>query len=108
MLVIRLSRTGRRNQPKYRIVVAEKDAPIKGKFIEVVGHYIPISSPKVFEAKKERIEYWISVGAKPSDTVAVLLKNHMQYPGIEAYIQPRSKQRKSKKAQAAEAKAQAA
>ena len=72
MLVIRLQRAGRRKSPFYRIVVAEKSAPVKGKFIERVGHYNPLSTPKTVVLKSERIEHWISVGATPSDTVARL------------------------------------
>ncbi len=74
MLVIRLQRTGRENMPTYRIVVAEKARPVKGKFLEIVGHYLPAQKPKVFEHKAERIEHWVGKGAIPSNTVARLLK----------------------------------
>ncbi len=73
MLRIRLTRTGKKHQPNYRIVVAEHSRPVKGKFIEIVGHYIPTQKPKVLEIKQERIQYWISKGAVPSDTVQNLL-----------------------------------
>jgi small subunit ribosomal protein S16 len=74
MLVIRLQRTGRENLPTYRLVVAEKARPVKGKFLEILGHYLPARENPVFEHKDERIEYWISKGAIPSDTVARLLR----------------------------------
>ncbi len=96
LLKIRLSRTGRKNYPSYRIVVAEHSAPIKGKFIEVLGHYIPNRDPKVFEYNEEKIREWISKGAKPTDTVASLLKN-AGVTGMESYIDPRNKNRKKKK-----------
>jgi len=73
MLRIRLTRTGKKHQPTYRIVVAEHSAPIQGKFIEIVGYYIPTTKPKTLEVKKERVEYWISNGAVPTDTIHNLL-----------------------------------
>ncbi|MBA4336502.1 30S ribosomal protein S16 [bacterium] len=97
MLKIRLSRTGRKNYPSYRIVVAEHSAPIKGKFLEVLGHYIPNREPKVFEYDEKKIREWISKGAKPTDTVASLLKRH-GVSGMEGFIEARNKKRKSKKA----------
>lgn len=60
--------------PTYRIVVAEKARPVKGKFLEIVGHYLPAQKPKVFEHNAERIEEWVKKGAIPSNTVARLLK----------------------------------
>ncbi len=95
MLRIRLTRTGKKNRPSYRIVVAEHTAPIQGKFIEVVGFYNPIENPKQLEFKEDRIKYWISVGAKPTDTVASLLKSKGM-EGMDEYIAPRDKQRKKK------------
>lgn len=97
MLKIRLSRTGRKNYPSYRIVVAEHSAPIKGKFLEIVGHYIPNREPKVFEYDEKKIREWISKGAKPTDTVAALLKRN-GVSGMEGFMEPRNKKRKSKKA----------
>lgn len=96
MLRIRLSRTGRKNFPSYRIVIAEHSAPIKGKFIEIVGHYIPSRDPKVFEYDADKINAWIAKGAKPTDTVASLLKN-AGMSGMEPYIEPKNKQKKKKK-----------
>lgn len=72
MLKIRLQRTGKRNAPTYRLVVAEHSAPIQGKFVEIVGNYIPTKHNRTLEIKKERIAYWISVGAQPSQTIARL------------------------------------
>lgn len=85
MLRIRLARTGRRNQPKFRIVVAEKARPVKGKFIEVLGYYIP-TGDKSFSVNKEAVQAWINKGAHPSDRVASLLKLKAEMPGMEKFI----------------------
>lgn len=74
MLVIRLQRTGRENLPTYRLVVAEKTRPVKGKFLEILGHYLPARDPSVFEVDTAKVSTWIGKGAMPSDTVARLLK----------------------------------
>ena len=74
MLVIRLQRTGRENLPTYRLVVAEKARPVKGKFLEIVGHYLPAQKDPVFNVETGKIEEWVKKGAIPSDTVARLLK----------------------------------
>jgi small subunit ribosomal protein S16 len=71
MLVIRLQRVGKRNQPSYRIVLAEKGAPIKGRFLEILGNYNPRLKTKNF--KNDRILYWLSKGAKASPTIHNLL-----------------------------------
>ena len=97
-----MSRTGKTNQPYYRIVVAEHSAAVKGKYNEILGHYVPLQKPKKLEFNEERIRYWISKGAKPSDTVASLLKNS-GVAGMEIYIEPRNKKKKKKGEQAAAA-----
>lgn len=79
MLRIRLQRTGRRNLPTYRLVVAEHTAAVKGKFIEKFGYYRPAENPHVFEYDLDRIRHWIQFGAQPSNTVARLLK----WKGVE-------------------------
>mmetsp|Transcript_38215 Transcript_38215/g.94969 ORF Transcript_38215/g.94969 Transcript_38215/m.94969 type:complete len:117 (-) Transcript_38215:92-442(-) len=73
---IRLARFGHRNMPFYRIFVADSRSPRDGKHIEVVGHYDPkpeIDGNKHMGLKIDRVKYWLSVGAQPSDTVARLL-----------------------------------
>ena len=67
MLRIRLSRVGKKNKAQFRITVADGHRAPTGKFIEILGHYNPHNKEKVF--KQERIEYWISKGAKPSATI---------------------------------------
>jgi small subunit ribosomal protein S16 len=85
VLRIRLTRTGKKAQKSYRLVVAEHSEAVKGTYLENLGNYIPTKTPKALEFKKERILYWISKGAKPSETVASLLKkNGME--GMDKYI----------------------
>jgi small subunit ribosomal protein S16 len=64
---------GAKKQPSYRIVVADKDAPRDGKFIENIGYFNPRTEPETVELNKERALYWMSVGAQPSDAVRRLL-----------------------------------
>jgi len=72
MLTIRLFRTGRKNQPSFKVVVTEKHhAPSKGRFVEEVGVYNPLTKQRRIDG--ERVRYWISVGAKPSPTVHNML-----------------------------------
>lgn len=72
MLVIRFFRTGKRNQPFFKVVVTDKkNAPSGGRFVESVGYVNPLT--KEYNLEEDRIKYWISVGAKPSDTVYNLL-----------------------------------
>jgi small subunit ribosomal protein S16 len=69
VLKIRLSRTGARKQPHYRVVVIEKERARNGRPVEVVGTYNPRTEPASIELKRERITYWISKGAQMSDRV---------------------------------------
>ncbi len=71
---IRMSRHGTKKKPFYRIVVTDRESPRDGRFLEVVGTYTPQTKAKSLTLKRERITYWISKGAIPSETVAVLLK----------------------------------
>ncbi len=73
MLRIRLRRTGKKKQPSYRVVVADRRAPRDGAFVEVVGHYNPRTEPKTLVLKEERVKYWLARGAQPSETVHRLL-----------------------------------
>lgn len=95
MLRIRFSRTGKKGQPSYRIVVAEHRAPVKGRCIENLGYYLPARKPKIVFLKKERIAYWISKGAIPTSTAASLFKKE-EMTNMEKYLEPRNKQRKPK------------
>lgn len=90
MLVLRLQRTGRENLPAYRIVLAEKSAPVKGHFKEIIGHYIPNREPVVLKFEEDRISHWISKGAIPSNTLARLLKKN-GVKNMDKYIQTYTK-----------------
>lgn len=72
MLVIRLSRTGRTKRPNYRLVVAEKSAPVKGRFLEVIGNYDPRT--KELAVNVEAAKARIAQGAQPSETAGALLE----------------------------------
>ena len=72
MLSIRLFRAGKKNQPVFKIVVTDKKNPPRGgRFVEKVGFYNPLTKEKALKA--ERIQYWLSKGAQPSDTCHNLL-----------------------------------
>jgi len=71
---IRLRREGTKNSPYYKVVVADKRSPRDGKFIEIIGAYDPKKPGHNSTLKIDRVEYWISKGARPSDTVRSLIK----------------------------------
>jgi small subunit ribosomal protein S16 len=74
MVRIRLARHGAKKKPFYRIVVADKEHPRDGRFLENVGTYDPLQNPAKVTLKAERIKYWMGQGAIPSDTVKSLFK----------------------------------
>lgn len=69
---IRLRRTGKRNAPSHRIVVADGRSPRDGRFIETIGVYDP--RKKAEQVDLERVDYWVSHGAQPSETVSAIIK----------------------------------
>ena len=71
---IRLRREGRKGIPMYRIVVADKEAPRDGRFIETIGSYRPKEEKNLCTVDLEKARAWIAKGATPTDTVAALLK----------------------------------
>ena len=71
---IRLKRLGKTRSPHYRIVVADSRTKRDGRAIEEIGRYVPTEHPSIIEVNSERAQYWLSVGAQPSEQVAVLLK----------------------------------
>lgn len=73
MLVIRLQRVGKTKRPSYRLVISEKARDPQARSKEILGFYNPLQTPKLFEVKKDRIEYWLGVGAQLSNTVHNLL-----------------------------------
>jgi small subunit ribosomal protein S16 len=72
---IRLARHGAKKKPFYRIVVADSESPRDGRFIESIGTYDPVRQPAAVDIKQERVKYWLSQGAKPTDTVRSLIKS---------------------------------
>lgn len=85
--MIRLSRHGSKKRPFYRIVAASKKMPRDGRFLDLLGHYDPTRKPADLRVHLDKVEKWIRVGAKPSDTVAVLLKR-AGWKGIPAAESP--------------------
>ena len=77
MLSIRMRRTGSKKRPFFRVVVSEARSKKEGEFIEVLGFYNPRTKPAVVEINKDRVTYWISKGARPSDSVRTLLSKHL-------------------------------
>jgi len=75
VLMIRLSRIGKKKHPFYRVVVTEKTRPRNGRFVEIVGTYDPAKKPAAVNLDHERVEYWLGKGAQPSDTVRSFLRN---------------------------------
>lgn len=76
MLAISLMRMGAKGKPFYRVVVKEKRSKRDGKYIENVGTYNPMGETMKVELKHDRIQYWLSVGAQPTETVASLIKHN--------------------------------
>lgn len=74
MVRIRLRRTGRKRTPTYRIVVADSTSPRDGRFIEIIGQYVPRQGETAINLKTDRANYWLDNGAQPSDTVRSLLR----------------------------------
>jgi small subunit ribosomal protein S16 len=71
---IRMKRVGAKNAPVFRIVVADGRSPRDGKFIEQLGTYQPLKKGDNFTMDLERVKYWLSKGAQPSETVASFIK----------------------------------
>lgn len=94
---LRLMRMGRRNRPFFRINAVDSRTPRDGKIIEKLGHYDPIEKDvtKQIILKRDRIEYWLSQGAVPSDTVSeILLRNGIQHKYAEEKAARRAQARK--------------
>ncbi len=74
MVKIRLKKMGMRHQPSFRIVAIESRRPRDGEYLEALGHYNPRS--KVLNVNLERVEYWLSKGAQPTDTARKLIRRY--------------------------------
>lgn len=96
MLIIRLSRVGRKNRPFFKIVVIDKKrGPKSHRYLEEVGFLDPIKKEK--NLKKERIKYWLSVGAQPSDRVYNLLVSEKIILGKKKPLHKKKKTKKKEK-----------
>jgi small subunit ribosomal protein S16 len=85
MVRIRLRRVGARNQPSYRIVVADQRKPRDGRFLEILGHYNPRTEPATVNVDEARLFYWLKNGAQASDSVRRLLDTYGTWDRWERY-----------------------
>ena len=69
---IRMRRMGSKKKPFYRLVVADSRSPRDGRFIEEIGYYNPVNEEKTLKIDEDRLNYWLGVGAKPSEKVKKL------------------------------------
>lgn len=74
-VVIRLMRAGAKKRPFFRMVAADSRRQRDGRFLEILGHYNPLTQPYELVVHKDRVESWISKGAQPSEQVASLLRS---------------------------------
>ena len=101
---IRLMRVGKKKQPSYRVVVADGRSPRDGRYIEIIGHYMPRQEPSGFDIQEDKVLDWLSKGAQPSEQVHRLLVN----AGIwETYESSRTSVSTATKVAARRAKGQA-
>jgi small subunit ribosomal protein S16 len=112
-VVIRMKRAGAKKRPFFRVVVADSRYPRDGRYIEQLGYYDPLTDPATFKVDAEKFERWIRNGARPSESVEVMMKKHapqalrpapLPKPMREAAAAPE----KPKRARAAKPKAAAA
>jgi len=77
MVAIRLRRAGSKKRPFFRIVVTDSRAARDSSFVEILGHYNPRTKPALVTVNAERVQYWVSKGAQPSDSVRTLMARHL-------------------------------
>lgn len=117
MVKLRLTRTGKTHQATFRLIASQNRTKRDGEALEYLGFYNPRTKPSTFTFEKDRVEYWLKVGAQPTETVAYLLakegilkvaqKKYNKQPGRKA--SERAKALEAAQANAAEtAKAEAA
>ena len=107
MLASRLMRMGAKKSPFYRVVVKEKRSKRDGKYLEKLGTYNPMTEPAEINLDHDRIDYWISVGAQPSETVASLIKHNPKMTEEEKAeaVKSRAEAKEAKRAAEMQAKA---
>jgi small subunit ribosomal protein S16 len=77
MVAIRLRRAGSKKRPFFRVVVTDSQSARDSSFVEILGHYNPRTKPAIVQVDKERVDYWLGRGARPSDTVRTLIARHL-------------------------------
>jgi small subunit ribosomal protein S16 len=82
MLAIRLRRTGSKKRAFFRVVVTDSRSARDSSFVEVLGHYNPRSTPESLDLKRDRLDYWIKAGARPSDSVRTLVARMPAAPAV--------------------------
>lgn len=75
---LRLSRVGKRGQPSYRVIAIDEHKKRDGRHVEILGSYNPLIQKDNVTLKADRIKYWLSVGAKPTQTVENLIKKFVK------------------------------
>ncbi len=103
MLAIKLKPVGKKHQRSFRIIVAEKRSKLQGKFVEDLGWFNPHTDK--FSLKKERVEYWLKNGAKPTDTVFNLLVTAKILSGPKIAVHKKSKKQETRESQSNETNA---
>lgn len=107
-LTIRMSRQGRKKVAHYSIVVADSRAPRDGRYVERLGTYtpyLPADSDKRVVLNTERVKHWLSVGAQPSERIAVLLAKAGLAPAPKRTVRPKKSAPKAKAQERAKEKA---
>lgn len=98
MISIRLIRTGRKNQPSYRMVAQEQTKAPKGAYRELLGSWSPLTKQRTI--KKDRVAHWLSVGAQPTDTVWNMLVSEGVIKAAKRPVHKKSKKEAGKTAPA--------
>ena len=97
MLRMRLTRTGAKKRPSYRVVVADSRAPRDGRHVEILGYYDPMTKPSTVKIDTDRAVKWLRNGAQPTERVRVLLR----HSGVlKAWEERRLEDKRARKAQA--------
>ena len=100
MVKIRLRRIGTRNKPVYRMVVVDERSPRDGKFIEIIGHYNPMTEPETFVVDEEKALKWLKYGAQPTGTALRLLTKAGVVDKFKPVAEKKARVSKPKKAKA--------
>jgi small subunit ribosomal protein S16 len=88
MVAIRLRRAGAKKRPFFRVVVTDSQSARDSSFVEILGYYNPRTRPAVVNVDKARVDYWLSKGAQPSDSVRTLIARHLTTPPAAAEAAP--------------------